>query len=147
MGLRWAITKLRPSSTPNKWFLFLISFLLISNCLFLDEESTYIKAFSGNSQAQLKLGWWYSRGMGFINQSDLKALYWFTKASNQGNHLAQTHLGYAHEKGFGTPKNLDQAIFWYTKASEAGYKPATERLQQIAASTRPPSRTKSESSQ
>ena len=147
IGLRWAIMKIKPSTNPNKWLLFSVSFLLVSNCLFLNEESTYIKAHSGNSQAQLKLGWWYSRGMGFINQSDQKALYWFMKASNQGNIQAQTYLGYAYEKGMGTPQNLDQAIFWYTKASQAGNKPAGERLQQIANRTHSTNHTKSEQAQ
>ena len=57
IGLRWTIKKFKPSSNPNRWLLFLFSFLLVSNCLVLDEESTYIRAHSGNSQAQFKLGW------------------------------------------------------------------------------------------
>ena len=134
--LRWVIRRLNPVYNPNKWLLSTLSFLLISNCLFLDEESTFIRAFAGRSQAQFTLGYWYTRGRGIIKQSDQKAFYWFSQASNKGHTRAQVFLGYAYEKGIGTPKNLALAINWYTKASQAGDKSAGERLTQIANSTR-----------
>mgnify|MGYP005806440369 CR=1 FL=1 len=133
--LRWSIRKFSPDYRPNKWLLSTLGFLLISNCLFLDEEFSFIRAFAGRSQAQFTLGYWYTHGRGIINQSDQKAFYWFSQASNKGNTQAQKYLGYAYEKGIGTPKDLAQAINWYAKASQAGDKSAGERLKQIANST------------
>jgi soluble lytic murein transglycosylase-like protein len=50
-----------------------------------------------------------------------KAVYWITKASEQGHVIAQYNLGHMYEYGDAAPQDYKQAFFWYTKAAEKGY--------------------------
>ena len=55
-------------------------------------------------------------------QKDAKqAIYWYTKAAEQGHDSAQNNLGIMYINGEGTPKNTKQAIKWFTKAAEQGF--------------------------
>ena len=56
------------------------------------------------------------------------AVYWYTKAAEQGNDLAQHNLGLCYKYGRGTEKDLDKAIEWITKAAEKGNEKARASL-------------------
>lgn len=124
----WVIKKLKHESSQIRWSLFLITFLFIFNLLFWQEEYMLTFAVLGNRHAQLLLGYSYSCGRGIIKQNDLRSLYWFSKASDQGDPVAQVYLGYAYELGRGVPKDAVKAAYWYQKASQAGHRGAEERL-------------------
>src|SRR6266498_759473 len=47
--------------------------------------------------------------------------YWYQKAAEQGHVGSQNYLGYLHEEGVGTEKNLEKAFYWYQKAAENEY--------------------------
>jgi len=51
-----------------------------------------------------------------------------TKAAEQGDHEAQTWLGYMYANGFGFPEDDAKAMEWYTKAAEQGRRQAQYRL-------------------
>jgi hypothetical protein len=56
------------------------------------------------------------------------AVYWYTKAAEQGNALAQHNLGLCYKYGRGTEKDIDKAIEWITKAAEKGNEKARASL-------------------
>lgn len=68
----------------------------------------------GIVEAQYHLGWYYE------GKDDEKSIYWYTKAAEQGDLLAQLELGDRYGHGKGVEKNIDKAIYWYTKATEQG---------------------------
>lgn len=45
---------------------------------------------------------------------------WMLSSARQANHNAMVSLGYYHEHGMGTPKNLQQAISFYKLSAELG---------------------------
>ena len=51
-----------------------------------------------------------------------------TKASEQGNAIAQYYLGMMYHEGTGVPQNDKQAIHWFTQAAEQGYARAQYNL-------------------
>jgi TPR repeat protein len=53
-------------------------------------------------------------------KDDKQAVYWFTKAAEQGVAQAQRLLGVMFRNGEGTPKDDKQAVYWFTKAAEQG---------------------------
>lgn len=55
-----------------------------------------------------------------IEQSYEKAVYWYRKAAEQGNMVAQHNLGNCYYKGEGVTQNYNEAIQWYRKAAEQG---------------------------
>ena len=49
-----------------------------------------------------------------------QAVYWFTKAANQGYAAAQYNLGVCYNNGEGVAQDYKQAVYWYTKAANQG---------------------------
>ncbi len=79
------------------------------------------KANQGDADAQFNLALLYKLGAGI--PKDLKqAVYWYTKAAEQGHVNAQYSLGSLYLDGDGqeVPKDFKQAVYWYTKAAEQG---------------------------
>ncbi|MDR2731384.1 MAG: DUF805 domain-containing protein [Treponema sp.] len=68
---------------------------------------------------QHELGKKYGTGDG-IPKDQKKAVYWFTKAADQGYVNSQYNLGLSYLNGWGVQKDLEKAIYWYTKAAEQG---------------------------
>jgi TPR repeat protein len=50
-----------------------------------------------------------------------KAVYWWTKAAEQGHADAQYYLGACYGRGEGVAKDSEKAVYWYTKAAEQGH--------------------------
>jgi len=61
----------------------------------------------------------YGQGQG-VPQDYTEAVVWWRKAAEQGNALAQAHLGVAYDFGHGVQQDHTQAALWFRKAAEQG---------------------------
>ncbi|MGB5883761.1 MAG: transglycosylase SLT domain-containing protein [Desulfobulbales bacterium] len=79
------------------------------------------KANQGDADAQFNLALLYYTGLG-IPQDRRYAIYWYTKAAEQGHVQAQYYLGKLYNFGYGEEVRQDfkLAVYWLTKASEQG---------------------------
>ena len=80
------------------------------------------KANQGDADAQFNLALLYYTGLG-IPQDRRYAIYWYTKAAEQGHIQAQYFLGKLYNFGDGIEVRQDfkLAVYWLTKASEQGH--------------------------
>ncbi len=69
----------------------------------------------------------YLLGRG-VMQDDKQAFYYFDKAAQQGDALAQNEVAYLYAAGKGTPRNLEKSFYWYHKAAEHGLSSAQYNL-------------------
>ena len=90
-------------------------------------ESLLLKAKQGDPGAQFSLGECYYHGA----QDYKQAVYWYSKAAEQGHALAQYNLGYYYREGYGVSQDLEQAICWYSKSAEQGNTCAQEALERL----------------
>ncbi|MOA60871.1 Localization factor PodJL [compost metagenome] len=67
-----------------------------------------------------------------VPQDYQQSVFWFQKAAEQGNAIAQHRLGLAYRFGVGVAEDPQQAIYWIRKASEQGHTEAQEQLQKFA---------------
>jgi TPR repeat protein len=74
------------------------------------------QAEAGDADAQNYVGEIYLKGLGTAPDYG-KAAEWFGKAVAQGNKRAMINLGYIHEEGLGTPRDLTRALNLYREAS------------------------------
>jgi len=87
-------------------------------------------AVSGDSRAQVSLGYMYIMGLG-IMQSDGEAAKWYSKAATKGDINAQNVLATLYFAGRGVEKNQKTAIDWYLKAASQGSADAQHSLGSI----------------
>ncbi len=80
-------------------------------------------ANAGDADAQNKLGWRYSNGVGAIRSRE-EAIYWWEKSAAQGFAKAQHNLGLAYGNGRGVKADKRDAAKWLDLASEQGYDPS-----------------------
>jgi TPR repeat protein len=75
----------------------------------------------GNSDAQYLLAMMYGKGQ-YVKMDTTIALYWFSKAANQGNADAQFWYGVAYLTGGDGVVVVDyeKAFHWLSKAAEKG---------------------------
>ena len=92
--------------------------------------TTEWKANFGNPKAQNVMGVRYEYGDGRV-QDYAKAVYWYTKAAEQGYSLSQYNLGRCYEYGRGVTEDLETAKIWYTKAAELGDTDAQRALERL----------------
>jgi len=80
------------------------------------------KANQGDADAQFNLALLYYTGVG-IPQDRRYAIYWYTKAAEQGHIQAQYFLGKLYNFGDGIEVRQDfkLAVYWLTKAAEQGH--------------------------
>ena len=80
------------------------------------------KANQGDANSQFNLALLYANGAG-TPQNTKQAVYWYTKAAEQGHVQAQYKLGrlYRFSGDDEVPQDYKLAIFWYTKAAEQGH--------------------------
>ena len=55
-----------------------------------------------------------------VERDDAQALYWYTRAAEQGYAAAQYNLGWLYAKGQGVGHDVQQAMHWFSKAAEQG---------------------------
>lgn len=84
-------------------------------------------AIKYNVEAQYRLGICYYIGQG-ITQDYTKAVYWYTKAANQGHSNAQNSLAVCYENGQGVSQDYAQAFNWYKKSADQGNSDAQNNL-------------------
>ena len=61
----------------------------------------------------------YDDGKG-VPQDYTKAVFWYTKAAEQGDISAQCRLGKMFLDGEGVTKDSEKALYWFTRAGEQG---------------------------
>ena len=125
--------------------LLLIFFILGHNSVCLPQEESTVrnrgisafqinqqKANQGGADAQFTLGLLYKRGAGTL-QDTKQAVYWYTKAAEQGHVQAQYELGrlYLFSGDDEVPQDYKQSVYWYTKAAEQGHILAQNKLGNI----------------
>jgi TonB family protein len=81
--------------------------------------STKTLAAAGDAAAQNNLGVLYSRGAG-VPLDKKQAVYWYTKAAEQGHGWAQSNLAHAYQYGTAGEVDIDKALYWLTKPAAGG---------------------------
>jgi TPR repeat protein len=106
-----------------KILLLFICFFCYQNIIYCQIEESIseieMRAKSGNSDAQLKLGLIYFYGER-INQDKKIAFDLIEKSAKQSNTEAQSKLGDMYSFGEGTSKSYNKAFTWYRKCGENG---------------------------
>ena len=91
--------------------------------LYVTVNSDEWKAKHGDVEAQIFLG------EDYLSEGDtLNAIYWWTRAAEQGYDSGQEKLGDCYYKGVGVAQDYEKAVYWYTKAAEQGYPYAQKKL-------------------
>lgn len=67
---------------------------------------------------QLKLAYCYEEGTDDIEKDIEKSIYWYKKASDQGDHIAQFEIGYRYYWGDGLEKDLDKSMDLFQKSAK-----------------------------
>jgi len=99
--------------------------LLIPHEPFSDELLR--RAESGESQAQVDLGYAYYFGKG-VPQNYEQAVLWYEKSAAQKNANAQNNLGGCYLSGKGIPADPAKGVALYRSAAEQGFAVAQENL-------------------
>lgn len=76
---------------------------------------------------EIKLGAAYLAGRG-VPQDYTQAAYWYERAANAGDPLAQNEIGYLYQAGIGVPRDSARAVQWYQRAADGGYLEAKVNL-------------------
>jgi uncharacterized protein len=98
-----------------------------------NQAYTYVSsaAHQGFPEAQNRLGYFYSNGLGVIKNDNI-AHEWYLKAANAGLAKAQHNVGENYFFGVGVKKNEDIAISWYKKAAKSGFGDSKMKLASLA---------------
>jgi hypothetical protein len=88
---------------------------------------TKAKAESGDTEAQLLLGWMFDTGKG-IEPDSSEAFRWWMKAAEKGLAVAQYNVAVMYASGQGVDKNYTHAVDWYRKAAAQGWPAAYANL-------------------
>lgn len=84
------------------------------------EAQLLTMAEAGDESAMTSLAEIYANGDDQTDISPEKAFYWYEKAAELDNPLAQYNLGQLYLRGFGTERDFEKAIYWMKKAAENG---------------------------
>lgn len=79
-------------------------------------------ARAGSVDAQIYLGWLYSRGLG-VEKNFATSARWYRLAAEQGDANAQYELGLLYELGQGVTADYAEAEHWYGRAIDQGFCP------------------------
>ena len=90
-------------------------------------KSTRKKAEQGNADAQHRLGFLYSKGLG-VPQDYVEAVKWKRKAAEQGNYLAQLDLGATYYEGQSVPQDDGEAYAWFLLAKANGNEEVSKEI-------------------
>jgi TPR repeat protein len=69
----------------------------------------------------------HSEGRG-VAKDDAQALQWFRKGAEQGNALAEYHLGVSLAEGRGAARDWNQALKWLKSSARQGLELARDYL-------------------
>lgn len=79
-----------------------------------------MKAIEGDADFQYYLGDEYQYGLGSIEKDEKKAVYWFSKAAEQGHVEAIHSLGFCYHSGYGVAKDEKKGFQLYKTAANRG---------------------------
>ena len=69
----------------------------------------------GDANAQFNLGLMYHSGLQ-VAFDEKKAVYWYQRAAEGGNQLAQEYLAIGYQEGwFGLPRDAAKSHYWYQR--------------------------------
>ena len=72
-------------------------------------------AEQGDANAQFNLGMMYHSGLQ-VPFDEQKAVYWYQRAAEGGNQLAQQYMAIGYQEGwFGLPVDAAKAHYWYQR--------------------------------
>jgi TPR repeat protein len=77
-------------------------------------------AANGSIEDETRLGAAYLLGSG-VAQDEKLAAYWYEKAANAGDPVAQKQIGYLYEVGVGVPRDPERAVRWFERSVAGGY--------------------------
>jgi uncharacterized protein len=77
-------------------------------------------AANGSIEDEIKMGAAYLLGHGVV-QDEKQAAYWYEKAANSGDPIAQKQIGYLYEVGVGVPRDPERAVRWFERSVAGGY--------------------------
>jgi len=80
-----------------------------------------------SSKQEIKLGAAYLAGRG-VQQDYSQAAFWYERAANAGDPLAQNEIGYLYQAGIGVARDPARAVQWYQRAADGGYLEAKVNL-------------------
>jgi TPR repeat protein len=78
-----------------------------------------VGAERGSIQQEIELGNAYLEGSG-VTRDEKQAAYWYEKAANFGNPVAQQQIGYFYQIGFGVKRDPFRAVRWFERAVAGG---------------------------
>jgi hypothetical protein len=113
-----AIAKGGTSSEFARAAVIVVALMFLLACS--ETDRLRIRAYIGDSDAQIKLAMAYATGEG-ATEDDAQAFEWIHKAAEQGNSEAQFVLGLIYDMGKGVSEDDAQAAEWYRKAAEQGH--------------------------
>ena len=70
-------------------------------------------------QQEIELGAAYFVGRG-VERNEKLAAYWYEKAANSGDPVAQKQIGYFYQVGIGVPRDPVRAVRWFERAVSGG---------------------------
>ena len=84
-----------------------------------DYKAAYAKwhdlAEKGDANAQFNLGLMYHSGLQ-VPFDEQKAVYWYQRAAEGGNQLAQEYLAVGYQEGwFGLQRDMAKSHYWYQR--------------------------------
>lgn len=89
------------------------------------DATTAMSWFDRVSKRQRHKCYWFHMGDLYsegarLPQNDEKAMYWYTRAAEDGDDNAQLKLGLMYAEGARVPQNAEMAIKWFRKAAKQG---------------------------
>jgi len=90
-------------------------------------------AENGDHLAQYRLGNFYDKGEGGVQQDKAEAVKWFRMGAEQNVINCQYVLGLHYENGEGVNKDMDEAVKWYREAAKNGQRDAIDALKRLGA--------------
>lgn len=99
--------------------------VLFTGCSTTKYYDQHSVALSDNSAKNMGIRYLLGRG---VEQNNEKAFYYFTKAANQGDALAQNELAYMYAAGKGAQRDNEKALKWYQQAAKQGLASAQYNL-------------------
>ena len=87
----------------------------------VDPDIPHIQAGAerGSIQQEIELGNAYLVGRG-VARDEKQAAYWYEKAANFGDPVAQEQIGYFYQVGFGVKRDPFRAVQWFERAVAGG---------------------------
>jgi TPR repeat protein len=76
---------------------------------------------------EIQLGAAYLAGRG-VHQNYAQSAYWYERAANAGDPLAQNEIGYFYQTGTGVTQDSARAVQWYQRAADGGFLEARVNL-------------------